>query len=172
MAIEPVSPANGEARITDSNRIPMSSGQQKLSVPDIPGYHLHWMRGTPDRLQAALQGGYEFVDQSETRQTNLLLGGDATQSGNTDMGTRVSVIAGEEVGSDNQPVRLYLMKLKQEWHEQDMQSQEGKSERLRKTLLSGGMGQGKHEGDGDADSRYVGAQTSRNMFQPKPIRRN
>lgn len=171
MAIEPVSPANGSERVTERTRIPMSTGQQKLSVPDIPGFHLHWMKGTADRLQQAIAAGYEFVDQSETRVTNLSLGGDARHDGSTDMGSRVSVLAGEEIGPDGQPVRLYLMKLKEEWHQEDQAKQTDSSERLRKTLLSGGMGQGQHESAGDADKRYVGAQTSRNMFQPKPIKR-
>lgn len=172
MAIEQVSPANSAERVTERTRIPMSTGQQKLSVPEIPGYHLHWMRGTPDRLSQAIAAGYEFVDASETSVTNLSLGGDARTDGSTDMGTRVSVLAGEEVGPDGQPTRLYLMKLKEEWHQEDLAKQTDSSEKLRKTLLSGGMGQGQHEAAGDADKRYVGDRTTRNMFQPKPIKRS
>ena len=170
MAIEAVSPANGKERVTDKTRIPMASGQQKLSVPDIPGYHLHWMMGTPDRLQQALQGGYEFVEESETRQINLQIGGDAKKSGNSDMGTRVSSLAGSEIGTDGQPVRLYLMKIKQEWHEEDLRIQAGKSNHVREALLKGQIG-AEQDTDNDNAHRYVGQQTNRNMFQPKPIRR-
>jgi hypothetical protein len=145
----------------------MGAGQQKLSVPEIPGFHLHWMRGEPERLQQALQGGYEFVEEHETRQTSLSLGGDAKKSGNTDMGTRVSALAGAETGNDGQPLRLYLMKIKQEWHEEDLKTQEARSNHVREALIGG---QDMKPNPGDTSNRYVG-KSNTNMFQPKPIRR-
>jgi len=168
MAIEPVSPASGRAKITNENRVPMSSGQQKLSVPEIPGFHLHWMRGTPDRLQAALQGGYEFVSLEETRQTNLTLGGDAKKSGNTDMGTRVSHISGGDAIVDGQPERLYLMKIREEWWQEDEKNRISHSDNIRQAL---NRGLDTEANPSDTSNRYVGKQTT-NMFQPKAIRRN
>lgn len=172
MSIDKVSPANGAARASDRKRIPMSTPQQKLSVPEIPGYYLYWMKGTPERLGRALQGGYEFVDASETTLTNLTLGGDAVKEGNSDLGTRVSVLAGgDEMGTDGQPIRLYLMKIKEEWHQEDLLAQQAQSESLRRALAAGKVGVEEDKNASDTAARYVGDQTSRNMFQPKPIRR-
>jgi len=166
-----VSPANGPAPITERSRIPMSVPRQKLSVDDIPGYHLHWMKGTPDRLEQALQAGYEFVHKKETLLANHSIGGDSKEDGGTDLGSRVSVSAGDELDGEGQPVRLYLMKIKQEWHEEDMKAQEGKSELLRQAMLQGNVGADAANA-GDQSNRYVGAQTNRNMFQPRTIRRS
>ncbi len=172
MASENVSPANGAARKTERVRVPMSVARQKLSAPEIPGYHLHWMKGTPDRLQQAYQGGYEFVDMKETSLGNFSLGGDAAHDGNTDMGSRVSVLAGDDVGADGQPIRLYLMKIKEEWHQEDLAQQGEHSEKIRATLMAGKMGAEQDKSSGDTAARYVGQQTSPNMFTPKPIRRS
>ncbi len=167
MAVEPTSPANGKTRVTDATRIPMSSGQQKLSVPEIPGYVQHWMKGTPERIQQALQGGYEFVEESATRQINLGIGGDAKKSGNTDLGTRVSALAGgDETTPDGQPMRLYLMKIRQEWYDEDQRIQASRSESFREALQKG---QDMTANPGDSSNRYVGKNTT--MFDPKPIRR-
>ncbi len=171
MATETNSPANGATRVSDRKRIPMSVPRQKLAAPEIPGYHLHWMKGTPDRLQQAEQGGYEFVDASETAVSNVSLGGDASRSGSTDLGTRVSVLAGDEVGPDGQPIRLYLMKIREEWHQEDLLAQGEHSERLRATLMAGKMGAEQDKNASDTSARYVGQQTTHNMFVPKPIRR-
>ena len=171
MATQP-SPANGKASVSERTRIPMSVPRQKLSVDDIPGYHLHWMKGTPDRLEQALQAGYEFVHKQETLLANHSIGGDSKEDGGTDLGSRVSVSAGEELDGEGQPVRLYLMKIKQEWHEEDMKAQEGKSESLRNAMLQGQLGREQDTGSGDNAARYVGSQTNRNMFQPRTIRRS
>lgn len=168
MAVEPTSPANGKARKAERQRIPMSTGQQKLAVPEIPGYHLHWMLGTPERIQQAQNAGYTFVDQDETELVSLQIGGDARKTGNTDLGTRVSALAGSEIGIDGQPVRLYLMKLPQEYREDDLRAQEAKSNHVREAIQAGDVDAGQ---GGDRSNRYVGSQTSSNMFQPKPIRR-
>ena len=169
MAIENVSPSNGASRVTDRTRIPMSTGQQKLSVPEIPGYHLHWMRGEPERIQQAMAAGYTFVEADETNQVNLSLGGDAKKSGNTDLGTRISALAGSELGNDGQPLRLYLMKLPEEWHQEDLKAQEDKSNHIRRALMSGKIGAENDTNSSDTNSRYV--KEASNMFQPKPIRR-
>ena len=171
MAIEAQSPANAAPRVTDRTRIPMSTPRQKLSVPEIPGFSLYWMKGTPDRLGQALQSGYEYVDASETALSNHSLGGDARKDGSTDLGSRVSVIAGEDIGVDGQPIRLYLMKIKEEWHQEDLRAQAGASEKLRDQLTAGKVGAEAYKGAGDVQSVYVGKESSPNMFQPKPIRR-
>jgi hypothetical protein len=113
-------PANAqEKKLSNKSRIPMSVPRQRLQAVDIDGYHLHWMLGTPSRLAQAQKAGYTFVEDGETDINNFDLGGDAEASGNTDLGSRVSMVAGSDTGSDGDAVRLYLMKLPEELWEQD-----------------------------------------------------
>lgn len=132
-------PANAEVvdRRERAARVPMSMPQQKLSVPDIPGYHLHWMSGEPSRIAQALKAGYEFVDPEDTAVNNFGLADDASKSGNSDMGSRVSIIAGSDTGADGQAPRLYLMKIKQEWWEEDQQILESRNEQVAASLRGG-----------------------------------
>lgn len=155
MALKELNAANRSGKTdAERKRIPMSVPVQRLEAPDIPGYHLHWFNGTPERLQRALDGGYEFVDERELKINNVSLGGDSTASGNTDMGSRVSVVSGQEVGKDGQPTRLILMKLKQEWYEEDQKAVEARNSQVANSLTSGAIGAEK-ERSGDAVHRYV-----------------
>lgn len=148
-------PANTEAKASaERRRIPMSVPVQKLEAPDIPGYHLHWFNGTPQRIQRALDGGYEFVDEREANINNTSLGGTSTRTGNTDMGSRVSVLSGTEIGQDGQPVRLILMKIKQEWYEEDQTLVQARNNQVIDTLTRGVAG-AERDAPGDTKQRYV-----------------
>jgi hypothetical protein len=144
----------------ERKRVPMTLPQLKLEVPDIPGYHLHWMRGTPQRLAAADRAGYEFVHPDEVEVNNLALGGDASKTGNTDMGSRVSIVEGSETDSGGQAVRLYLMKQKMEWYLADQKILQDRNDAIADTLTanyrSGQIG-GRAEGERaeDVAARYV-----------------
>lgn len=166
MALKELSPASDNLKVAaaERKRIPMSVPVQKLEVPDVPGYHLHWFIGSPERLQRALDGGYEFVDEREVVMNNTSLGGTSTRTGNTDMGTRVSVVSGQEIGRDGQPTRLVLMKIKQEWYEEDQKLVENRNQQVVDTLL-GGM----QTGTGDTSHRYVDKTrtTIPDFFKPK-----
>lgn len=97
-------------------RIPMSTAQRKMEVAAIDGYYLYWFAEI--NLPAAMQAGYEFVDRSETNLIQTGLANDKSISGNTDLGTRVSMI-GSLDGPLGGPERAYLMKLRQEWRDED-----------------------------------------------------
>lgn len=154
--------------ISERKRIPMSVPVSKLEAPDIPGYHLHWFNGTPDRLQRALDGGYEFVDEQEMKLNNVSLGGVSTASGNTDMGSRVSVVSGSEVGRDGQPIRLILMKIKQEWYDEDRRLIENRNEQVAAALRGGLLGSEQDKGN-DTNFRYVDKAKTKipDLFMPK-----
>ena len=154
MAIEKLNPATSGPAAAERKRIPMSVPVQKLEAPDMPGFHLHWFMGTPDRLQRALDGGYEFVDSREMRINNVSLGGNSTASGNTDMGSRVSIVSGSELDGAGQPVRLILMKIKQEWWEED-QKQVGQRNQQVADALTGGLLGAENDRAGDTQHRYV-----------------
>lgn len=140
--------------VAERKRIPFTGPDLKLAVPEISGYHLHWFLGSPARIQRAIQAGYEFVDQSEVQVNNHLLGGNPLDSGSTDLGTRVSIVAGgEDIGTDGQATRLYLMKIKEEWWKEDQAAQTGPGSRLegvRNALLSGMLGREGQRGDDNA----------------------
>ena len=103
----------------ERNRIPLSVPERKLEVPGIPGYYLRWFRGTAQRLAQAERAGFEFVTPEEVQLNNVSMGGDARKDGNTDLGSRVSVVEGGEVDGGGQAVRLYLMKQKLEYKKED-----------------------------------------------------
>ena len=155
--METNNPANVPATIaTERTRIPMSLPLQKLAVPSLPGYHLHWMRGEPGRIQQALKGGYIFVDMDEVDLNNVGIADGPDAHGSTDLGSRVSVIG----GSDG--IKMYLMKIKEEFWEADeavrAQQQEGIAGKIR--------GDKGLQGPGDNSNRY-GRQENANIFQPK-----
>lgn len=151
MATETPNVASKPATLAaERRRIPMSVPVQKLEAPDIPGYHLHWFQGTPERIERALAGGYEFVDEKEAHINNTTLGGTSTRTGNTDMGSRVSVVSGQEIGKDGQPLRLVLMKIRQEWYDEDQKLVEKRNQQVVDTLLGGMQGDG-----GDTSHRYI-----------------
>lgn len=158
-------PANSEKN--ERTRIPMSIPQQKLAVPDIPGYHLHWFNGNASRIQQALRAGYEFVDPSEVDVTNTGLADDVSKSGNSDMGSRVSIISGNDTDVDGSVPRLYLMKIRQEFWEEDQKTLEDRNEQIAATLRGGGDVAGNPNG---GENRYIPEAHRKgvaNMFTPK-----
>lgn len=161
---ETPSPANvRETRVTEATRVPMSLPELKLYVPDIPGYHLHWFRGA--RTPRALQAGYEFVDPQEVTLVNSGLADDASRSGNSDLGSRVSVVAGDADPASGSVERLYLMKIRQEWHEQDMAALEAKNETIAAALRGGvDVGSNPH----GTEQRYIPSRGQQStLFTPK-----
>jgi len=154
MALRQASPADETnlPTVTEKTRRAMSEPTLKLAVQEIPGYHLHWFNGTPDRIQRALQAGYVFVEQSEVSLNSQSLGSDVLADTNTDMGSRVSQIAGG-TGTDGQPSRLYLMKLKEEWWQADQKALTAPGSRLegvRSALLGGNIGSEKQSAEDQA----------------------
>lgn len=153
--MEKINAANRPGKTeAERKRIPMSVPVQRLEAPEIPGYHLHWFNGTPERIQRALDGGYEFVDERDIKINNVSLGAESTKSGNTDMGSQVSVVSGSEVGRDGQPMRMILMKIKQEWYEEDQKLVEGRNAQVADALTGGMLGSEK-DAPGDSRQRYV-----------------
>src|SRR5574340_311333 len=102
-------PANGKLELPKGYR-PMSVGQRRLEVPRIDGYHLHWFRGTPGNIARAQQAGYEFVQKDEVSLNDFDLAGDGEDDKGSDLGSRVSVISGDDVSHNGQPGRIYFMK--------------------------------------------------------------
>lgn len=161
-------PSNDTKRsVAERQRIPMSTTVQKLFVPDIPGFHLHWFRGTPERIHRAQQAGYQFVEPVEVDLNNLDIGGESAASGNTDLGSRVSVVSGEESARGEGPVRLILMKLPEEFWRADQQAVADHNERIAEAIRGGRVGAGKAGGETPTDAGLRYTKQADNLFTKK-----
>ena len=161
---EIANPANEAGTIAERTRVPMNLPEQKLFVPPIEGYRLYWFRGEPGRLQRAKKAGYDFVRPEEVDLNNFDLGGDLTQSGNSDASERVSMPAQDGAGEDGQYLRLFLMKIKEEWFIEDqIQYEQKKIQPIVDSFMAGTIGAGK----GDASNRYVKDWKPPSMFTNK-----
>lgn len=152
-------------------RIPFSVPQRKLEVPPIPGYYLRWMRGTAARIAQAQRAGFEFVKPEEVELNATILGSDI--GGNTDMGSRVSVVEGS-VDDQGQAVRLFLMKQKLEYRNEDNALVQERNDQVAEALTAGyraGAIGGRDSGEtaDDAGKRYVDHRRTRmpDLFRKK-----
>lgn len=123
-AIQPgrSNPANPNAVATpqpERRRIPLSVPRRKLEVDPIKGYVLYWF--LEKNTMAALDAGYEFVDRDEVRLNQTGQASSTDSSGNTDLGSRVSVIGNPPDPSSGimTPERLVLMKIREDWWLED-----------------------------------------------------
>jgi hypothetical protein len=116
----------------------------KLSVQkQIPGYHLHIMNDLSGRIEQALENGYDFVSPEEVGgvETNVVSrNGDIT-------GSRVRWTVGAT--EDGQPLYAYLMKIKQEWYDEDQADLQAKNDMIDSEIFKAKTGefygQGKKE---------------------------
>lgn len=152
--LESNNPANDavEPKGNRRARIPMSVAMRKLEVPEIPGYHLHWIKeSNVPRAKAAY---YEFVEDHEVPINQRNPGMDTELSGNTDLGARVSIAAG--IGADSKPERLFLMKLAEEYWIEDRAKIDGRNASMMGQIFRGEKILDKDEVSADIKStRYV-----------------
>jgi hypothetical protein len=105
--------------------------QAKLTVNnEIPGYKLHIFNDEPGRIQTAIDGGWEFVSPEE-------VGGvkDSVTSGNTDLGDKVRYLVGASEKGDG--LYAYLLKIKQEWWEEDQKELNKRNDRVDDAIRGG-----------------------------------
>jgi hypothetical protein len=115
----------GEGRQT---RVPLGVARLKLAVPEIPGYKSRWMNDDAGRIQMALQGGYEFVTPEEAP----TFGDPDIDNVNRDLGARVSRVGDKSTGK-----RMYLMKIKKEFYEEDQKAKTAKVEEADRLIKRG-----------------------------------
>jgi len=160
-------PANG-VDLPDGFR-PMTSATLRLEVPKKDGWHRHWFRGNPERIARAQQAGYRFVDSDDVSVNNFDLAGDAKQSGNSDMGSRVSVISGDDIDQGGQPGRLYLMECRQEHYEVGQKILAARNEDVAAAIRGGYLGSEQESGS-DQKARYTKGKIP-DLFNPNKPRR-
>jgi hypothetical protein len=103
----------------------------KLSVGNqIAGYHMHIFNDEPGRIEEALAVGYEFVLPDE-------VGGVTTNvvSRNTDIGDKVRFLVGTNAKAE--PQYAYLMKIQQEFYEEDQAALQAGNDRVDDAIRGG-----------------------------------
>ncbi len=86
-------------------RIPFGAPHMKLAVRmELPGHFLYWTNDQDGKLEAAQAGGYEFVNPKEI--------GEARDE------SQVRRLVGSN--KDGSPLYSYLMKIKKELHQEDL----------------------------------------------------
>ena len=138
----------------------------RLEVPEREGYHRRWFRGDGGRIARAQKAGYVFVHPQDVDLNNFDLGGDANQSGNTDLGTRVSIISGDEVGADGQYGRMYLMECPMDIYEYSRGLHQDRVDDIADAIRGGVLGRGDDETDVDSSNRYLKGKVP-DLFIPK-----
>ena len=147
-AVNPANAANKPVR----KRIPLSTPQRKLEVPDIEGFHLYWFLDV--NVPRAIQGGYDFVNATEVVINLFSVGTNSSVSGNADLGSHVKIIAG--TGSDGKPEHLNLMKIREEWWKEDQKVLEERNASIMSAIFKEDqiMGGGQQSA-GDQKQQYV-----------------
>ena len=171
MSDSKVNPANEVEGIPVGFR-PMTSAVLRLQVPERSGFHRHWFRGTPERINRAMQAGYKFVDDTgETVNVRSFdLAGDSNKDGNSDLGSRISVISGDDLESNGQPGRLYLMECPNHLYEIGQKILAERNESVAEAIRGGTTGKLESgETSGDVAKRYVKG-TVPDLFNPSKRR--
>lgn len=108
--------------------------QLKLSVSrEIPGHHIHWVNDEPGRIHSAEESGYQFVTPDEV----------GMEQGET----RIKRLVGKN--DDGTALYAYLMKIKQEWYDEDQRELQSNVDRIDSAIRRGTFE------DGPGQNRYV-----------------
>ena len=129
-------------RGTRTKRASFNGTEGKLRIGhQIDGYHLHIFNDTPGRIDQALNVGYEFVSPDE-------VGGTAVNvvSRNTDIGDKVRFMVG--TAENNEPLYAYLMKIRQEFYDEDQESLQAKNDQIDEAIRGGRLTGDGHSTEG------------------------
>jgi hypothetical protein len=124
-------PAKAADGATRKRRNVFNGTEAKLGVRNqIPGYHLHIFTDTGSRIQEAMDSGYEFVTPDE-------IGGvsENVVSRNGDLGERIRYLVNPRAEGTEQ--YGYLMKVRQEWYEEDQAELQAKNNRIDAAVRNG-----------------------------------
>lgn len=133
-------------RGTRSKRGTFNGTEGKLRIGnEIEGYHLHIFNDSPGRISQALDVGYEFVTPDE-------VGGTAVNvvSRNTDLGDKVRFLVGS--GENNEPLYAYVMKIRNEFFEEDQQALQSRVDLVDDAIRGGKMTKEGHSSEGFYDA--------------------
>jgi hypothetical protein len=116
---------------TRKRRNTFNGTEAKLSVrQQIPGYHLHVLTDAGSRIQEAMDSGYEFVRPEEVGGVS-----ENVVSRNGDLGERIRYLVNPRAQGTEQ--YGYLMKIRQEWYEEDQAELQAKNNRIDASIRKG-----------------------------------
>jgi len=116
---------------TRKRRNVFNGTEAKLSVrTQIEGYHLHVFTDTGGRIQEAMDSGYEFVRPDEVGGVS-----ENVVSRNGDLGERIRYLVNPRAEGTEQ--YGYLMKIRQEWYEEDQAELQAKNNRIDASIRKG-----------------------------------
>lgn len=98
----------------------------------IEGYHMHIMNDYPGRIDQALESGYEFVTSNEIGGTTVNV-----TDRNTDLGDKVRFLVGRNESGG--PLYAYLMKIKQEWYDEDQAVLQSRNDKIDSSIRKGSI---------------------------------
>jgi hypothetical protein len=111
----------------------MIGGGSKLGVDCSKlierGYHPYWRNDMDGRVQEALANGYEFVSPDEVDELHLRITASEPSS------DKVSRIVGYTDRGD--PIKAFLMKIRKEWHDENMAFYQKRNDAIDKKIRSG-----------------------------------
>lgn len=103
-----------------AGRVPFGVREQRMAWPEIRGYHLHWFNDEPGRIRRAEMAGYSFVEHG---------------------GRTVTTTVGVDRGGKAQVA--YLMKLQQDWYDEDRMAIEHEQQSILGAIQRGAFEAGK-----------------------------
>lgn len=95
------------------------------------GYHPYWRNDMDGRVQEALANGYEFVAPDEVEEVSLRV------SAQPMTGDKVSRIVGYT--DKGEPIYAFLMKIKKEWHAENMAFYQKRNDAIDRAIRSGNV---------------------------------
>lgn len=138
--------ANEVTKATRAKRASFNGTEAKLRIGhNVEGYHLHIFNDEPGRIEQALSVGYTFVTPDE-------VGGTATNvvSRNTDIGDKVRFLVGTD--GKGEPLYAYLMKILQEFYEEDQAALQSKVDAVDAAIRGGKLTGEGHSTEGFYDA--------------------
>jgi len=127
-----------------NRRVPLGTPRTKLTFTGKePGYVYRVVNDDPGRLQAAVNGGYEFVVDEKS-----VLGEDVENT--REMGAKVTRNVGG-LNQQGQPRKGYLMKIRQDWYDEDQQAKQDAIDEKEKATKQGNP----DDGGFGSDGRYI-----------------
>lgn len=130
-------------------RTPFSANRRRLQVDEKEkGYYYRWFNDTQDRLQRALDAGYEFVQRKDVGKV-----GDKDVSNTKGLDSRVSRVVGET--STRTPIWAFLMRIPDALHNEDVAVKAKQNDRVDEALSAG------RASGSDVENRYGDVKVSR-----------
>lgn len=108
-----------------SKRVPLNSFRTKLHIPQDqldPNFHYRFFKEVGNRVEQALQAGFIFADDEK-----ITVG---ERGGNTDMGSKISVLGGDDPTQPGGSYRMVLMKQPIEFYKEDQQLKQDRADGL------------------------------------------